>query len=175
MSRLGSWSDIMLDGQVRPGSDGEATGFPMTDLDDIETVVQRLKARLAEGGRHLDALVDALKHPSSSGKLLGPSLAAINFWPGEGPARCAPILLAVARGSAGKYGYKAAMAAIRRHLVTCNGITRGVVLVTDSWLLFDAAHRGDWIASSAKGIRFRVLLAGRGIRGAVELPLDLRP
>lgn len=117
----------------------------------------------------LDGLLESLTSQPGGARLAD----ALNVWPATGTARCAPVLVVVARGRGGRKGYTAAMAAIRRHLVTCSGITRAVVMVTDTWVSFDKLHRADWLVHARSGVQFRVMVAGAGVRGAAELRLKL--
>ena len=55
--------------------------------------------------------------------------------PGDSPARCAPIVLAIAKGRDGRsrYGLPNVMREVRAHLIQCFEIAEVVVLLTDRW------------------------------------------
>lgn len=136
--------------------------------------ITAIRSLLEDRDASLDDVIEALNHPNGRGGRWTSLASSTNVWPGEDPSKCAPVLVAVARGPGATRGLTGAMAAIRRHLVACTGITQEVILVTDTWSHFDSAHRGDWEAHAARGVRFTVLIAGAGVGGAVELPLALR-
>ena len=53
--------------------------------------------------------------------------------PGDSPGHCAPIVLAVAHGSRGRFGLAFIMREIRAHLIQCFETAEVVILLTDVW------------------------------------------
>lgn len=88
--------------------------------------------------------------------------------------RCAPMLLAIARGGTAKTGMKAVAKLIRLHLSECENLTDSVLIVTDEWkhnVLDESLD--DFRLRARKGVRFSVLMCPQPGHELVRLPVRI--
>jgi len=139
----------------------------------VRAVVERLGSAVAEQG-YEHVYDDMLISASHGGAGLWGNDAHFNVIPGSGTGKCAPLLVACACGG-GKKGLKHLMPRVRQHLTKCEGITRGVIVVTDEW---SSGILGD----SLEDLRIRVaqgrvqvvfLLAPQPGAALVHMPVEL--
>ena len=88
----------------------------------------------------------------------------INVIPGSSQGACHPMLVAITRGPSrqGKLGFPVVMDQMKQHLSDCAGITKVVVVLTNSWNTksFMQDHYDDLRAFHRDGVRYLFLLIG---------------
>ena len=97
----------------------------------------RVEELIATLGKWLsDADIIDVRDRITSGGHLPPGInnrGDIVVIPGDSPGQCAPIVLAVAHGSRGRFGLASIMREIRAHLIQCFETAEVVILLTDVW------------------------------------------
>lgn len=139
----------------------------------VKSVIERVAAAIAQQG------YDGFAREARSGGLfadgvLGDDESRISVIPGEGMGRCAPMLLAIARGGTAKTGMKAVAKLIRLHLSECENLTDSVLIVTDEWkhnVLDESLD--DFRLRARKGVRFSVLMCPQPGHELVRLPVRI--
>ena len=119
------------------------------NIDEIRDILEAAEIK-SETRNRVGALIEALRRVLSdfdidrlrdilaSGGHLFPGIGddgSIVVIPGDSPGRCAPIVLAIAKGRDGRsrYGLPNVMREVRAHLIQCFEIAEVVVLLTDRW------------------------------------------
>ena len=119
------------------------------NIDEIRGILDEAKIK-PETRELVDRLIDALRRALSdydidgisdivaSGGQLFPGLGdggGVVVIPGDGPGRCAPVVLAIAKGrdNRSRYGLPNVMREVRAHLIQCFEIAEVVILLTDLW------------------------------------------
>jgi len=101
----------------------------------------------------------------------------VNVIPGSGSDTCAPILLAVSRGSRGTdpASLTRVMKAMKQHLARCRGVTKLVLVTMDTWNAqrFETGHRRALAKFHQEGVTFIFLLVGSPRRRLSPLTVDL--
>jgi hypothetical protein len=151
----------------------EFKGTNSVIAESVGAIVERLDIAVAQQGyEHFfdDMLVSA---PHREAGLWGEH-AHVNVIPGSGADKCAPLLLACACGGS-KNGLKQLIPRVRQHLTKCEGVTRGVIVVTDEW-------KSGILSDSLEDLRIRVaqgkvqvvfLLAPQPGSALVHMPIEL--
>jgi hypothetical protein len=104
---------------------------------------------------------------------LGTQGLPINVIPGGDSGECAPLLVAVAKAGR-KSSLTQVIPRVRHHLTKCNGITNGVIIVTDEWrpgILGDTLT--DLRLRVAEGKKIIFLLVPQPGTGIVHIPIAL--
>jgi hypothetical protein len=138
----------------------------------VRSVVERLAEAILERG-YADFARDIASPGYFADQQLGEMGQHINVIPGDNPARCAPLLVAIATAGR-KTSLTTLLPKVRKHLIDCDRITKGVIVVTDEWkpgILGDSL--GDLKSHVAKGKKIVFLLAPQPGKSIVHMPISL--
>jgi len=97
--------------------------------DSLQEITRSFDNEIREMG--LDRLIEDLIH---GGNPFRRGRHPINLIPGTGSKECLPVLVAVSKGTTGKYGFGNILKQVRTHLISCHPETKRVVFYCDSWI-----------------------------------------
>ena len=151
----------------------ELEGVPKLPAGLVRRIVERIADAILQRG--FDAFADDIFMPGALGEVEGDEGGALfSVIPGDGPGKCAPLLIAVAHAG-GREGMSKILPKVRKHLIDCDPNPRAVIIVSDEWnpkILGDSL--GDLKSHAAKGKKFVFILAPQPGRGLVQMPISLK-
>jgi hypothetical protein len=145
------------------------------ERENLDHVLQRVQESIAEVTypHFLEAILEASGQDGQD-SMIG-NTRPINLIPSRHKGACCPLLLAAARSNNKRSatGLPMTLRKVKTQLITCSGITRVVVVLTDTW---DAdefrEHAPEFRAWHQKGIRFLFLLVGSPTSPPAPIPID---